>query len=52
VEAGEARDEPPLETIARVKDLAFAAAGLPRGHVTTLAADQRRVPRLTHAWFC
>ena len=52
VEAGAASDEPPHETIARVKGLALAAAGLPHGHVRTLAADQRRVPRLTHAWFC
>jgi radical SAM superfamily enzyme YgiQ (UPF0313 family) len=52
VEAGEARKEPPLVTIARVKDLALEAAGLPKAHATLLAADQRRVPRLTHAWFC
>jgi radical SAM superfamily enzyme YgiQ (UPF0313 family) len=52
VEAAAARSEPPLETIARVKVLALAAAGLPHGHVRTLAPDQRRVPRLTESWFC
>jgi radical SAM superfamily enzyme YgiQ (UPF0313 family) len=52
VEAGAVRDEPPLSTMARVKVLALAAAGLPHGHVRTLAPDQRRAPRLTHAWFC
>jgi len=52
VAAAEPRNDPPLATIARVKGLALAAAGLPHGHATTLAADQRRVPRLTHSWFC
>ncbi len=52
VEAGEAKGEAPLATIVRVKTLALAAAGLPHGHVRTLAPDQRRAPRLTHAWFC
>ncbi len=52
VEAGAASKEPPLETIARVKALALAAAGLPHGHVRVLAPDQRRVPRLTETWFC
>jgi radical SAM superfamily enzyme YgiQ (UPF0313 family) len=51
-EAGEAKGETPLATIARVKALALAAAGLPHDHVRTLSPDQRRVPRLTHAWFC
>jgi len=52
VEAAAARGESPLATIARVKVLALAAAGLPHGHVRTLAPDQRRVPRLTESWFC
>ncbi len=52
VEAGAAADEPPLRTLARVKALALAAAGLPHGHVRVLAPDQRRVPRLTESWFC
>ncbi len=52
VEAAAARSEEPLATIARVKVLALAAAGLPHGHVRTLAPDQRRVPRLTESWFC
>jgi hypothetical protein len=52
VEAGAARREEPLETIARVKGLALAAAGLPHRHVRVLAPDQRRVPRLTESWFC
>jgi radical SAM superfamily enzyme YgiQ (UPF0313 family) len=51
-EAATARREEPLATIARVKVLALAAAGLPHGHVRTLAPDQRRVPRLTESWFC
>lgn len=52
VEAAAARREEPLATIARVKVLALAAAGLPHEHVRTLAPDQRRVPRLTESWFC
>jgi len=52
VEAAAARAEEPFATIARVKVLALAAAGLPHGHVRTLAPDQRRVPRLTESWFC
>jgi radical SAM superfamily enzyme YgiQ (UPF0313 family) len=52
VEAAAARQEEPLATIARVKVLALAAAGLPHGHVRMLAPDQRRVPRLTESWFC
>ena len=52
VEAATARKEEPLATIARVKVLALAAAGLPHGHVRTLSPDQRRVPRLTESWFC
>lgn len=52
VEAAAARGEEPLATIARVKVLALAEAGLPHGHVRTLAPDQRRVPRLTESWFC
>ena len=52
VEAGAARGDEPLATIARVKVLALAAAGLPHGHVRTLAPDQQRVPRLTESWFC
>ncbi len=52
VEAAAARREEPLETIARVKVLALAAAGLPHRHVRVLAPDQRRVPRLTESWFC
>src|SRR6266540_1100065 len=52
VEAAAARAEEPLATIARVKVLALAEAGLPHGHVRTLAPDQRRVPRLTESWFC
>ena len=52
VEAGAAANEAPLATIARVKALALAAAGLPHGHVRVLAPDQRRVPRLTESWFC
>jgi hypothetical protein len=52
VEAAAARHEEPLATIARVKVLALAAAGLPHGHVRTLSPDQRRVPRLTESWFC
>ena len=51
-EAAAARGEEPLATIARVKVLALAAAGLPHGHVRTLAPDQRREPRLTESWFC
>jgi radical SAM superfamily enzyme YgiQ (UPF0313 family) len=52
VEAAAARGEAPLETIARVKGLALAAAGLPHRHVRILAPDTRRVPRLTETWFC
>ncbi len=52
VEAAAARREDPLATLARVKVLALAAAGLPHGHVRTLSLDQRRVPRLTESWFC
>jgi radical SAM superfamily enzyme YgiQ (UPF0313 family) len=52
VEAAAAAREEPLATIARVKVLALAEAGLPHGHVRTLAPDQRRVPRLTESWFC
>lgn len=52
VEAAAAAHEEPLATIARVKVLALAEAGLPHGHVRTLAPDQRRVPRLTESWFC
>ncbi|HYG69013.1 MAG TPA: radical SAM protein, partial [Anaeromyxobacteraceae bacterium] len=52
VEAGAASREEPLATIARVVDVAREAAGLPRGHATILAPDQRRVPRLTESWFC
>jgi radical SAM superfamily enzyme YgiQ (UPF0313 family) len=52
VEAGAARQEPPLETLARVRTLARATAGLPHRHVAVLAPDQRRVPRLTESWFC
>ncbi len=52
VEAGAASGEPPLATVARVKALALASAGLPHGHVRVLAPDQRRVPRLTESWFC
>ena len=52
VEAATAAREEPLATIARVKVLALAEAGLPHGHVRTLAPDQRRVPRLTESWFC
>jgi radical SAM superfamily enzyme YgiQ (UPF0313 family) len=52
VEAAAAAHEEPLATIARVKVLALAEAGLPHGHVRTLAVDQRRVPRLTESWFC
>ncbi|HET8540169.1 MAG TPA: CUAEP/CCAEP-tail radical SAM protein [Anaeromyxobacter sp.] len=52
VEAAAARGEEQLATIARVKVLALAAAGLPHGHVRTLSPDRRRVPRLTESWFC
>ncbi len=52
VEAAAAKREEPLATVARVKVLALAAAGLPHGHVRTLSPDQRRVPRLTESWFC
>lgn len=52
VEAAAGAREEPLATIARVKVLALAEAGLPHGHVRTLAPDQRRVPRLTESWFC
>ena len=52
VEAAVSRTEEPLATIARVKVLALAAAGLPHEHVRTLSPDQRRVPRLTESWFC
>lgn len=52
VEAAAAAHEEPLATIASVKALALAAAGLPHGHVRVLAPDQRRVPRLTESWFC
>jgi radical SAM superfamily enzyme YgiQ (UPF0313 family) len=52
VEAAARKGEEPLATLARVKVLALAAAGLPHGHVRTLAPDQRRVPRLTESWFC
>jgi radical SAM superfamily enzyme YgiQ (UPF0313 family) len=52
VEAAATAREEPLATIARVKVLALAEAGLPHGHVRTLAPDQRRVPRLTESWFC
>ncbi|WP_242394708.1 CUAEP/CCAEP-tail radical SAM (seleno)protein [Anaeromyxobacter oryzisoli] len=51
-EAGAARREPPLETLARMAALVRAAAGLPHRHVRVLAPDQRRVPRLTESWFC
>jgi radical SAM superfamily enzyme YgiQ (UPF0313 family) len=52
VEAAAARGEDPLATIARVKVLVLAAAGLPHGHVRTLSPDRRRVPRMTESWFC
>lgn len=52
VEAAAAAREEPLATLARVKVLTLAEAGLPHGHVRTLAPDQRRVPRLTESWFC
>jgi hypothetical protein len=52
VEAATAAREEPLATVARVKVLALAEAGLPHGHVRTLSPDQRRVPRLTESWFC
>jgi hypothetical protein len=52
VEAAAARTEEPLATLARVKVLALAAAGLPHEHVRTLSPDKRRVPRLTESWFC
>jgi radical SAM superfamily enzyme YgiQ (UPF0313 family) len=52
VAAAADRKEEPLATIARVKVLTLAAAGLPHEHVRTLAPDQRRVPRLTESWFC
>jgi hypothetical protein len=52
VEAAASAREEPLATIARVKVLSLAEAGLPHGHVRTLAPDQRRVPRLTESWFC
>jgi len=52
VEVASARGEEPLATIARVKVLALAEAGLPHGHVSTLSPDRRRVPRLTESWFC
>jgi hypothetical protein len=52
VEAAAAAREEPLATIARVKVLTLAEAGLPHGHVRILAPDQRRVPRLTESWFC
>jgi hypothetical protein len=52
VEAATSAREEPLATIARVKVLTLAEAGLPHGHVRTLAPDQRRVPRLTESWFC
>ncbi|HEY6006327.1 MAG TPA: CUAEP/CCAEP-tail radical SAM protein [Anaeromyxobacter sp.] len=52
VEAAVGRKEEPLATIARLKVIALAAAGLPHEHVRTLAPDQRRVPRLTESWFC
>lgn len=52
VEAGAAANADPLQTLGRVKALVYAAAGLPHRHVTVLAPDQRRVPRLTESWFC
>jgi radical SAM superfamily enzyme YgiQ (UPF0313 family) len=52
VEAAAAAREESLATIARVKVLTLAEAGLPHGHVRVLAPDQRRVPRLTESWFC
>jgi radical SAM superfamily enzyme YgiQ (UPF0313 family) len=52
VAAAAERCEQPLATIARVKVLGLAEAGLPHGHVRTLSPDQRRVPRLTESWFC
>jgi radical SAM superfamily enzyme YgiQ (UPF0313 family) len=52
VEAAAAAREEPLATAARVKVLALAEAGLPHGHVRTLAPDPRPVPRLTESWFC
>ncbi len=52
VEAGATAREDPLATMARVKALALAAAGLPHGHVRVLAPDRRRVPRMTESWFC
>jgi radical SAM superfamily enzyme YgiQ (UPF0313 family) len=52
VEGGATGGAEPLETIARVKALVLAAAGLPHRHVRVLAPDQRRVPRLTESWFC
>ncbi|HUL58488.1 MAG TPA: CUAEP/CCAEP-tail radical SAM protein [Anaeromyxobacteraceae bacterium] len=52
VEAAAGRAEDPLATLARIRVLALAAAGLPHEHVRVLAPDQRRVPRLTESWFC
>jgi radical SAM superfamily enzyme YgiQ (UPF0313 family) len=52
VEAAAGRGEDPVETVARVRALVLAAAGLPHRHVRVLSPDQRRVPRLTESWFC
>jgi radical SAM superfamily enzyme YgiQ (UPF0313 family) len=52
VEEAAAAGRDPLDTAARVKALALAAAGRPHAHVPRLAPDRRRAPRLTESWFC
>jgi radical SAM superfamily enzyme YgiQ (UPF0313 family) len=53
VEDGAARGAPPLETFARVRALALAAAGRPHEHVARRShVSGRSAPRLTESWFC
>ena len=52
VEEAAAAHEDAVETFAKVKAVALAAAGRPHRHVPHLPPDRRRAPRLTESWFC
>ncbi|HET7753522.1 MAG TPA: CUAEP/CCAEP-tail radical SAM protein [Anaeromyxobacteraceae bacterium] len=53
VEDGATRAERPLDTFARVRALALAAAGRPHAHVARRShSSGRAAPRLTESWFC
>jgi hypothetical protein len=52
VEGATQAGEDPALTFYRLRDLAYAALGVPAPTPPTLAPDRRRPPRLTEAWFC